>query len=27
LINNQKIFLFRSPRKEDKDKKWVPPPE
>jgi hypothetical protein len=27
LISNQKIFLFRSPKKEDKDKKWVPPQE
>lgn len=27
LISNRKIFLFRSPKKEDKDKKWVPPQE
>ena len=27
MIQTQKVFLFRSPRKEDKDKKYVPPEE
>lgn len=27
LIQNKRVFLFRAPRKEDKDKKYVPPQE
>jgi hypothetical protein len=27
LVQNQRVFLFRAPRKEDKDRKYVAPME